>query len=122
NGVGRIIVVKALSPVTGVPVNGTQYNSNNFFGTAGTEFTADDEYVVYRSTSNSLTIMNLQPSTTYHVSIFGYNGQNATTEYLMVPLSGSVTTASPPTTQAHSFVFSNIIGNSVKVSWTNGNG
>src|SRR5690606_13848975 len=122
NGANRIVVVKAISAVTGVPVNGTQYNSNALFGTAGTEFTAGGEYVVYRGTGNSITIQNLQPSTTYHVSIFEYNGQNASTEYLMVPLSGSITTASPPTTQAHSFVFSNIIGNSLRVTWTNGNG
>jgi len=122
NGSGRIVVMKAGSPVTGTPVNGIQYNYNAAFGTAGSEFINDGEFVIYRGGNNILTVTNLLPATTYYISVFEYNGSGATTEYLMIPLSGSQATVSAPTSQAHSIAFSNIIGNSVKISWTNGNG
>ena len=48
NGAFRIIVVKAGSPVTGLPVNGTEYTANAAYGTAGTEFAPGDGYVVFR--------------------------------------------------------------------------
>lgn len=122
NGSNRIIVVKAGSPVTGLPVDGTLYNFNGTLGTAGTAFTGPDEYVVYRGTSTTASVSGLQPSTTYFVSIFEFNGTGAGIEYLTIPHSGSVTTASAPTVQAHSLAFSNITGNSLRLDWTKGNG
>jgi hypothetical protein len=110
------------SPVTGIPQNGVQYNYNNVFGTTGTEFSQPNEYVIHRGTNNVITVNNLLPSTTYYISVFEYNGSGATTEYLNIPLTGSQQTVSAPTTQAHSVSFSNVIGNSVRISWANGNG
>jgi hypothetical protein len=122
NGATRIVVMKEGSPVTGVPVNGVEYAANSKFGTAGTEFTQPGEYVVFKSGWTSFTAENLKPNTIYYVSVFEYNGTNTTTDYLLIPLTGNQATVAAPTTQASNPVFSNIIGNTVKLSWTNGNG
>lgn len=122
NGASRIIVVKAGSPVTGVPVNGAEYTANANFATAGTEFTAAGEYVVYKGTGNTITLNRLNPATTYHISIFEFNGTGAATQYLTVALTGSQSTASAPTVQASAPSFTNVTGNAVTLNWTNGNG
>ena len=64
NGASRIIVIKAGSAVTGMPVDGVDYAANANFATAGTEFTGAGEYVVYKGTGNSVTINRLSPATT----------------------------------------------------------
>ena len=51
-------------------------------------------YVVFAGSGNSVTVTNLQPSTTYHFAIFEFNGSNAGTNYLTTsPATGSQTTA-----------------------------
>ena len=51
-------------------------------------------YVVYAGSGNSVTVTNLQPSTTYHFAVFEFNGSNAGTNYLTTnPATGSQTTA-----------------------------
>jgi len=126
NGAFRIIVVKAGSPVSGLPVNGTDYTGNAAYGTPGTEFAPDDGYVVFRgsngSSSVSQLVTNLQAATTYYVSIFEFNGSGVTTEYLTVALSGSVTTKAAPTVQATITTFTAIAGNKLTINWSNGNG
>lgn len=122
NGSSRIVVMKAGSAVTGVPANGTEYTANNAFGTANTQFTANGEYVVYKGTSNNFTVSNLLPNTTYHLAVFEYNGTGITTQYLLVSLTGSQSTAVTPTIQTNTISFTAITGNSVKANWLNGNG
>src|SRR5689334_10415288 len=104
NGAFRIIVVKQGSAVSSLPVNGTDYTANAAFGTANTVFAASDGYVVYKGSTAgatySMTVTNLLPNTTYHVSIFEFNGSGAATEYLAVGLNGSITTKTTPTSQA----------------------
>ena len=122
NGVYRIIVMKEGSPVTGLPLNGREYTSNSNFGTAGTEFTEPGEFVVASKTSwNSFTFQNLKPGTTYHLAVFEYNGTGTNAEYLMLPLTGSVSTITAPTTQA-TFTTSTAIGNAITLNFTKGNG
>ncbi|MGB8192588.1 MAG: T9SS type A sorting domain-containing protein, partial [Chitinophagaceae bacterium] len=122
NGASRIVVIKEGSAVTGVPVNGVEYTYNSNFATAGTEFTAGGEYVVYKGTGTSFTVSKLNPSTTYYISIFEYNGSGATTQYLMLALTGSQATVSAPTIQASALNFTNVVGNSVTLNFTKGNG
>lgn len=122
NGANRIVVMKAGSAVTGMPVNGAEYTSNLAFGTAGTLFTAANEYVVYKGTSISFIVTNLQPNTVYHLAVFDYNGTAATTQYLMVPLTGSQSTSVTPSTPTGAISFTNITGNSVKLNWASGGG
>ena len=126
NGAFRIIVVKAGSPVSGLPVNGTEYTANAAYGTAGTEFAPGDGYVVFRGSNGSASVSqivtNLQAATTYYVAVFEYNGSGALTEYLTIALSGNVTTKSAPTVQATITTFTAITGNKLTISWSNGNG
>lgn len=122
NGVNRIVVMKQGSPVTGVPVNGVQYNANSNFGTAGSEFTATGEYVVSRSSWSSFSVSNLQPATVYYIAVFEVNGSGAASEYLMVSLTGNQSTLSAPTIQASAITSTGATGNTVSLSWTKGNG
>jgi hypothetical protein len=128
NGTGRIVIVKEGSEITGVPVDGTRYEYNSAFGTAGTEFTAPGEYVVAHSisSSNNITVTNLKPGTTYYVAIFELNGNYATPstiDYSIVtPTDKKVTTLSAPTTQATITGFTQVAGTSLRVNWTSGGG
>jgi len=55
---------------------------------------AGGNFVVYAGTGNSVTVTNLQPSTTYHFAVFEFNGSGATADYLTNdPARGSQTTA-----------------------------
>ncbi len=122
NGSQRIVVVKEGSPVTGLPENGSDYTGNSNFGTAGTEFGPEGEYVVATKSSwNSFTVQNLKPGTVYHIAIFEYNGSGATAEYLTLPLTGSQMTAVAPTVQG-ALSLSAKTGNSVTLNFTKGNG
>ena len=122
NGSSRIVVMKAGSPVTGLPVNGTDYSSNMSFGTPASAFISPDQFVVYKGSSNAFIVTNLLPHTTYYISVFEYNGSAANTEYLMTALTGNQSTATTPATQTHTITFSNKTGNSVKLNWINGSG
>ena len=126
NGAFRIIIVKAGSPVTGLPVNGTEYTGNANYGTAGTEFASGDGYVVFKGSNSgssvSLQVTNLQANTVYHVAVFEFNGSGAATEYLNIALTGNVSTKTAPTAQAAISSFTAIAGNRLTVNWSNGNG
>lgn len=126
NGAFRIIVVKQGSPVNTLPLNGTEYTANAAYGTAGTEFAPGDGYVVYRGSNGAASVSqivtNLQAATTYHVAVFEFNGSAVNTEYLMIGLTGNVTTKSAPTVQAAVSSFTAIAGNKLTINWSNGNG
>lgn len=121
NGTARIVVAKAGSPVTGLPVNGTSYTANSSFGSGST--IAPGEFVVYNNAGTSLGLTNLTIGTTYYFAIFDYNGSGVTSAYLTSSfLAGSRATLSAPTVQTASMSFSNIIGNAIQVTVSPGNG
>jgi hypothetical protein len=120
NGSSRIVVVKAGSAVTGVPVNGTVYAANASFGNS--DQIAPGEYVVMNANNNQTTFTNLALGTTYHVAVFEYNVVSNLPYYLTTPGISNKTTVSSPTTQSSSMQFTNVIGNSMKLTWTKGNG
>lgn len=126
NGAFRIMVVKQGSPISSLPLNGTEYTANAAYGTAGTEFAPGDGYVVFRGgnggASVSQLVTNLQAATTYYVAVFEFNGSGVSTEYLMIGLTGNVTTKSAPTVQAAVTGFTAITGNKLTINWSNGNG
>jgi hypothetical protein len=122
NGTSRILVLKEASQVTGTPVNGTEYGYNAGFGSAGSEFTMPGEYVIYRGTSNSFSVDKLKPGTTYFLKIFEYNGTGAGIEYGTTAFTASISTASTPLITTKSLAFSNVTGNSVKLTITAGDG
>ncbi|SDZ75327.1 CARDB domain-containing protein [Psychroflexus halocasei] len=120
DGAEKIIIAKADSPVTAVPVDGTDYLADDFG--EGNEI-APGEFVVYKGSYNKPTIVGLDHSTTYHFRIYEYNGSNFSTEYLTSNyLEGSQATLTYPTTQASNISFSNVVGSKMTVNWTNGDG
>lgn len=120
NGAARIVVLKAGSGVTGVPVNGTTYTASNNFG-SGNQL-ASGEYVMMNGNNSQLTFLNLQPGVTYHAAIFEYNVVNGQPSYLTTPGVTNQSTAAVPTAQATNLQFSNVTGNSMKITWAGGNG
>jgi len=121
NGTSRIVVAKAGSPVTGLPVNGAGYTANSSFGSGS--IIAPGEFVVYNNAGTSFGLTNLTIGTTYHFAIFEYNGSGVTSAYLTSSfLAGSRTTLAAPTVQTASISFSNIIGNAMQVTVSSGNG
>lgn len=122
NGTYRIVVMKEGSPVTGLPQNGREYTANDKFGTAGSEFTQLGEFVVALTSWNSYIPTNLKPGTTYHVAVFEFNGRGTAAEYLMLPLTGSVTTVVDPTAPVSSVSSSAQTGNTITLNWGAGNG
>jgi uncharacterized repeat protein (TIGR02543 family) len=121
NGSRRLVIAKKGSPVTALPEDGVFYTANTTFG-SGQEI-APDEFVVYNGTGSASWLYGLEHSTTYHLAIFEFNENSSETFYLTdAYLQGSRATLSPPTLQAHDFVFSNITGSSMTINWTNGNG
>lgn len=72
SGTNRLVVVNAVSAVTGSPVNGTSYSANSSYA-ASPAFTPGTGKIVYNSTSNTVAITNLASNTTYHVAVFEFN-------------------------------------------------
>jgi hypothetical protein len=122
NGARRIIVIREGMPVSNVPVNGVDYNYDQDFGEGDELSPGEGEFVIFDGTGASVYATGLNPSTTYHFSIFEYNGTGAGTEYLLTPLSGTLTTLSAPAVQAGGLTFSNPSGFSLDLTWTRGDG
>jgi hypothetical protein len=126
NGAYRIVVMKEGSPVTTLPVNGTDYNASSIFGTGTTAFNGTDGFVVYKNSNTaslvSVAVTNLKPATVYHIAIFEFNGTGVATEYNTVALTGSRSTVSAPATQGSFKQATNIAGNTVQLNWNLGSG
>lgn len=92
NGANRILVAKADNPVAGTPADGTPYTANSAFGSGNT--IAAGEFVVYNGSGTSVTVTALSPGTTYHFTVFEYNGSSISINYYTggTPLSGSQAT------------------------------
>ncbi len=123
DGTRRLIVLRQDEPVEWTPTDGLDYNDNSSFGQG--DDLGDNTFVVGRITGSSRSITNLTPSTTYHYAVFEFNGTDNNTWYLTEPehvLTGQVETLSAPTVQGGDFIFSDITGNSISVSFSPGNG
>ena len=79
NGSSRIVLIRSVSAVTGVPVDGSSYFASASFGN-GSEL-GTGNFVIYNGTGNSVTISDLSPATTYHIAVFEYNGTSAFENY-----------------------------------------
>jgi hypothetical protein len=128
DGSARVLVARAGSAVSAVPVNGIAYTPNGNYGTpaAGTDLGSGNIVlgVVTSTAAGSFNISGLSGSTTYHFAVYEFNGTGATASYLITsPLVGDqVTVATPPGTQASNITFTNVADASMTVNWTNGNG
>lgn len=68
-----LVVAKATSAVTATPTgDGTAYTADALFGN-GTQI-ATNEYVVYKGTGTSVTVLGLTNNTTYHFTVFTRRG------------------------------------------------
>lgn len=120
NGDRRIVVMRAGSAVTFIPAAGVFYTQNASFG-SGTNV-GDGQYVVYNNTGSSVDITNLQPSTTYHFTVFEFNGTGTLIRYLTsAVLSGTAVTSTPPATPV-SDVQAVAGASSIALTWNSGTG
>lgn len=123
DGTRRLIVLRQDEPVEWTPADGLDYNDNSGFGQG--DDLGNNTFVVGKITGSSRSITNLTPATTYHYAVFEFNGTDNNTWYLTEPehvLTGQVETLSAPTVQGGDFIFSDITGNSISVSFSPGNG
>ncbi|MGZ5286162.1 MAG: hypothetical protein ACXWB9_03210, partial [Flavisolibacter sp.] len=125
NGSRRIIVARAGQEVDASPQDGVDYipgaiGSMSF--NAAPEISPGQK-VIYDNTGTNFDFSGFAPSTTYFFKIFEYDGVGTSIAYqTTLTASGSSATVSSPSTQASAISFSNVTGNSIKATWTNGNG
>ncbi len=123
NGARRLVIARRASAVSFVPVDGNDYSANAAFG-SGTLLGASN-YVVYNGTGNFVDVTNLSQSTTYHFSIFEYNGANTSANYRSVGTVANRTTANTevePTVPSSDLVVVSRTTNSINIQATKGNG
>lgn len=121
NGARRLVVVRAGSPVSALPADGTEYTANRLFG-AGASL-APGEFVLANADLESVEVENLSAATTYYYAVFEYDGTGTNTRYLTASFaSASRSTIMTPTVQASAIGFSEISNGSAKISFAAGNG
>ena len=119
NGARRLVLVKQGSAVNANPSDLSIYNANTVYG-SGTQV-GTGNYSILNNTASTVTITGLQPATTYHYSIFDYNGSSGPV-YLIPGSTANFTTAPRPTVAASGVSFSSIEGATMRMLWTSGNG
>lgn len=121
NGQKRLVVIRKEVPVTNVPANGQIYNANTEYS-KGADL--GNQTFVVSNANTPVTVTNLQPSTRYYVSIFEFNGDIQTSQYLLTNTATSwfVTKATEPTIPASNIVITSIKGTTVTINCTAGNG
>jgi endonuclease G len=91
----RATTFSKLSSVSTSGVANTTTSTNDTTGVLGAPTVAavGGNFVVFAGSGNSVTVTNLQPSTTYYFAVFEYNGSNAGTNYLTTnpPTGGQIT-------------------------------
>jgi gliding motility-associated-like protein len=122
DGINRLAIAKAGSPVDAWPVDGNAYTSSSVFGN-GAEL-GEGNFVVYSGTGNTFTISGLSPSSNYHFAIVEFNGTGTSSFYQdpAIVAKGEASTLSAPTIPTSSFFANNVTGNRMQITWTNGNG
>lgn len=79
NGNRRIVLVRAGSANTGLPIDTFHYNASSNIASAPQ--LGSGNFVVYNGTGSSVTITNLTQSTNYYYAVIEYNGWYTTTNY-----------------------------------------
>lgn len=121
DGENRIVIARQGSPVTAVPVNGIDYNANAAFGNG--DQLLPGQFIVHDQANTFFVVSNLLPNTTYYFRIYEYNGTGASTEYLTTSFAiGSQSTVTSPSVASTNITFSEVTGNSMRLTWNNGNG
>lgn len=121
-GVGRIVVMKQGSPVSGFPTSGVAYTPGSSDFSTALPTIAANEKVVYSGTGTSVNVTGLNPNTTYYVQVFEFAAANC---YLISTVSniGSATTVcNTPVTNASGVTASAVTTTTATLTWTNGSG
>ncbi|WP_375433668.1 cellulose binding domain-containing protein [uncultured Hymenobacter sp.] len=74
NGTKHLVVARIGTTVDALPVDATTYRDSTAFGRGARLGTTN--YVVYAGSSDTVTVSNLRPNTTYAFSVFEYNDNN----------------------------------------------
>lgn len=69
---GALVVLRRGQPVSEVPINQTPYNAGSTWA-SGSDL-GGGQFVVYAGGDSSVTITGLLPKTTYHATVYGFNG------------------------------------------------
>ncbi|WP_187774920.1 PKD domain-containing protein [Pedobacter sp. BS3] len=96
NGSNRAVFVKQGTGTTTGPADNEMYTASadwNNGNPAGTQLGTSGYYCVYKGSGNSVTLTNLNPSATYTVQVFEYNGPDNQSSFL------TSTAANNPNTQ-----------------------
>ncbi len=117
NGTGRLVIAKAGSTPTAVPVDGTGYTGNTNFTLSPSFF--GDGVVIYSGVATSIPITNLTPGTEYFFKVYEYNCTGSSAIYL----SGTPVSASRFTVSSNVSLTENCTDNSTyQLNWTFGTG
>lgn len=120
NGDGgrRIVIAKKGSSVSAEPKDTTTYNSN-YFGRGS--HLGEGNFVVYKGDDNHFPMQQLQGGTTYHLSVYEFNG-NAGPVILRPGATAKFTTLGPPQENAIVDSTTEITDNSFHIHFTLGSG
>jgi hypothetical protein len=129
DGENRVVFMKEGSGGDAAPVDGTYYYPYNYFQ-YGNQIGSSGWYAIYNTgyngTANSVTVYDLDPSTTYTVQVFEYNGPSYSENYLTTTTGNSASQATEipvaPTSQATSVTFTDLDYDEMTLNWTNGDG
>lgn len=124
NGTNRIVVGHAGAPVNADPVTGTTVYAANATLGAGTQI-GTGNYVIYKGTSNTVTVNGLSPSVTYYFKVYEYTTSGSTNTYNYTNTTNNPNNQSTkPSLQATlaAIPFPADSATSLQLDWINGNG
>jgi len=81
NGTGtrRTVVARGTNAVNQYPVDGTSYTASSTFGSGS--HLGNGNFVVYRDTGSTVTVVGLAPGVTYHFFVFDFEGSGSGSSY-----------------------------------------
>jgi hypothetical protein len=120
NSAYRLVVIKAGSAVDAIPTNLIRYNGNQAFG-SGNQITPGNYVMTGGQNSTTLPVTGLTPGVTYHVAVFGFNGNNYPV-YVTTAATASITLPGEPSTPGSGWQISGVQGNAFRAQWTGGDG
>lgn len=121
NGSKRILVASENGPVTGLPVDGTDYAENSTFGAGAT--LNSGEYVVYDGNNFIAGVTGLQPEKDYYFRLFEYIVVDGSTRYRTSDApAGILSTAKRPTVNVSNPFVTYLRADYMRLNFTSGNG
>ncbi len=107
------------------PLENSTYAANAAYG-LGTQIGSSGWYCVYNGTGNTVNLTGLSSNKTYRLSVIEYNGSPGHEKYLNLTASNNpsnfTTLSSGPTVQASNITFPAVGSDTIRISWTRGNG